>query len=33
VKELEAFKDMGKAAQTHFYVGVDRLKRDASVTP
>lgn len=29
VKELEAFKDMGKAAQTHFYVGVDRLKRDA----
>jgi regulator of protease activity HflC (stomatin/prohibitin superfamily) len=29
VKELEALKDMGKAAQTHFYVGVDRLKRDA----
>jgi len=29
VKELEAFKDMGKAAQTHFYVGVDRQKRDA----
>lgn len=29
VKELEAFKDMGKAAQTHFYVGVDRPKRDA----
>jgi regulator of protease activity HflC (stomatin/prohibitin superfamily) len=29
VKELEAFKDLGQAAQTHFYVGVDRLKRDA----
>jgi regulator of protease activity HflC (stomatin/prohibitin superfamily) len=26
VKELEAFKDLGRAAQTHFYVGVDRLK-------
>lgn len=29
VKELEAFRDMGKAAQTHFYVGVDRPRRDA----
>jgi regulator of protease activity HflC (stomatin/prohibitin superfamily) len=27
VKELEALRDVGKAAQTHFYVGVDKLRQ------